>query len=126
MTDWPFFQIFAAQGKDPQNRYWYPLGKDPYTVPKSLHHTITYFIACLMYQSSAGMINSFSFNRNVDHDKNCRPKKNITIQRLMLKAVLRIRDVYPGSWIRIFPSGIQGQTYSGSLIRIRTKVSMYF
>ncbi len=35
------------------------------------------------------------------------------------KAVLRIRDVYPGSRIRIFPARIQGHKDSGSRIRIK-------
>jgi hypothetical protein len=35
------------------------------------------------------------------------------------KAVLRIRDVYPGSRIRIFPARIQGHKGSGSRIRIK-------
>jgi hypothetical protein len=34
-------------------------------------------------------------------------------------AVLRIRDGYSGSRIRIYPSRIQGQKYSGSRIRIK-------
>jgi hypothetical protein len=43
-----------------------------------------------------------------------------------LPSVLRIRDVYPASRIQIFPSRIQGQTYSGSRIRIRIKEFKYF
>jgi hypothetical protein len=41
-------------------------------------------------------------------------------------AVLRIRDVIPGSRIRIFPSRIPGQKDSGSWIRIRIKEFKYF
>jgi hypothetical protein len=41
------------------------------------------------------------------------------------KAVLRIRDVYPGSRIRIFPARIQGQKGSGSRIRIKKELKYF-
>ncbi len=56
--------------------------------------------------------------------------------RSSLVAVLRIRDVHPGSWIRLFPSRIQALKDSGSRvkkipyprtrIRIRIKELKYF
>jgi hypothetical protein len=47
-------------------------------------------------------------------------------RHIHLKSVLRIRDVYPGSRIRIFDPGVQGQKDYGSKIRIRIKELRHF
>jgi hypothetical protein len=48
------------------------------------------------------------------------------VREYQLAPVLQIRDVYPGSRIRIFPSRNQGNKDSGSRIRIRIKEFKYF
>ena len=53
-------------------------------------------------------------------DSSAGGRENLS-EGLSLIPVLQIRDVYPGSRIRIFPSRIQGQKDSGSRIQIRIK-----
>jgi hypothetical protein len=50
----------------------------------------------------------------------------INIEEKMFRSVLRFRDVYPGSQIRIFPSRIQDTNFFQPGSRIRIKEFKYF